>query len=114
MQLVVAGELLPCVSSSTLLEYREVLYRSKFNHIPQVSISSALAALSRGRIVEPRFTLSVSPDEKDNRFLECAHASNAHFLVTGNKRHYPEEWLNTRIVNARELLEALYSGTTRG
>jgi predicted nucleic acid-binding protein len=55
-------------------------------------------------LVRPLYTVSVSPDDSDNRFLECAEAANADFLVTGNKRHFPKRWKETEVVNARELL----------
>ena len=51
--------------------------------------------------------LSACPDGDDNRFLECAAAAEADYLVTGNKRHFPMQWKKTRIVNARELLHLL-------
>jgi uncharacterized protein len=40
-------------------------------------------------LVHPTRTISVSPDESDNRFLECAQEAHAAYLVTGNKRHFP-------------------------
>ena len=55
--------------------------------------------------MSPRRTLTVTRDPADNRFLECAEASKADYLVTGNRRHFPKEWRQTQIVNARELLE---------
>ena len=45
------------------------------------------------------------PTNPNNRFLECAETINAEFLITGNKRHFPEVWKGTKIVNAREFLE---------
>jgi predicted nucleic acid-binding protein len=51
----------------------------------------------------------VSPDERDNRFLECAESAGADFLVTGNRQHYPSVWKTTRIVNARELIETVFA-----
>ncbi len=41
--------------------------------------------------------------------IKSAHrqAAGADFLVTGNTRHFPDQWKNTRIVNARELIEEL-------
>jgi hypothetical protein len=27
--------------------------------------------------------------------------------VTGNKRHFPRYWKNTKVVNSRELMEAI-------
>lgn len=60
---------------------------------------------SHSRIVNPQRTLSVAQDSDDNRFLECAEATRAHFLVTGNKRHFPAKWRQTLVVNARELIQ---------
>jgi len=59
--------------------------------------------------IVPKRTLSASPDEADNRFLECAEEAQADYLVTGNKRHFPTRWKNTKIVNAREFLELIGS-----
>jgi predicted nucleic acid-binding protein len=49
----------------------------------------------------------VSPDPDDNKFLECAQAAGADYLVTGNKRHFPKRWGKTKVVNARELLDLI-------
>lgn len=32
-------------------------------------------------------TLAISSDEPDNRYIECAIAGNARYLVTGDKKH---------------------------
>lgn len=40
-----------------------------------------------GHMVEPTERLHVSPDETDNRYIECAAAGGAHYLVTGDKLH---------------------------
>jgi predicted nucleic acid-binding protein len=58
-------------------------------------------------VVDPKETLTVSPDEDDNRFLECAEAADADYLVTGNKRHFPEQWKECMVIGARELVELL-------
>jgi uncharacterized protein len=57
------------------------------------------------RIVRPHHTLMIAHDSADNRFLECAEAARADYLVTGNKRHFPPKWRQTSVVNARELIE---------
>jgi len=43
-------------------------------------------------VVEPTQTAAASPDEPDNRFLECAEAPGTAFLFTSNsnKRHFPK------------------------
>jgi uncharacterized protein len=61
-------------------------------------------------MIAPATTVAVSPDETDNRFLECAEAAGADFLVTGNRRHFPNVWKTTRIVSARELVEFVLKG----
>jgi predicted nucleic acid-binding protein len=53
----------------------------------------------------------VVPD--DNVFLECAEAADAHYLITGNLRDFPERWRHTQIVTAREFLEVI-AGAQRG
>jgi predicted nucleic acid-binding protein len=55
-------------------------------------------------------TVAVDPavcadDPDDIIFLECAETAAADYLVTGNRKHYPDEWKKTRIVTAREFME---------
>jgi putative PIN family toxin of toxin-antitoxin system len=107
LRLSFTGVLHPCVSEAVLSEYASVLHRRKFRNISSTAIDDVLKELSRGRLVQTDLSLTVSPDPSDNRFLECAQAAGADFLVTGNKRHFPAVWKNTKIVNARELLEAI-------
>jgi predicted nucleic acid-binding protein len=67
----------------------------------------ALLALIAER-VEPSVTATEALDPDDNRFLECAEAAEAEFLITGNLKHYPKGlYKNTRIVNARQFLDSL-------
>lgn len=58
--------------------------------------------------VEPRIQLKVCSDVSDNRFLECAVAGNADYLVTKNIRHFPpKEYANVKIVRIRQFLKVL-------
>ena len=94
-----------CVSPSILAEYDDVLRRPRLK-LQREEVDATLGAIRRiSRIVEPAHRLTISPHESDNRFLECAEAANARYLVTGNKRHFPEQWKSTRIVNAREFFQ---------
>lgn len=106
LDLVFTGNFLVCITKEILAEYEDVLHRPHFRNFTEAGIQATLKGLSRGQFVQPGFRLTVSPDAKDNRFLECAQAADADFLVTGNKRHFPAVWKKTKIVNARELLEA--------
>jgi predicted nucleic acid-binding protein len=51
----------------------------------------------------------VTPDPDDEMFLECAVAGEAHFLVTGDKRHLQSlvEVRGVRIVSPAVFLEIL-------
>ncbi len=58
--------------------------------------------------IEPAGSLEVCSDVDDNRFLECAVAGNADFLVTKNIRHFPHKsYGDVRIVRIRDFLNEL-------
>ena len=91
-----------------LTEYQEVLRRSKFRRISPKAIGDALELIRRIAIlVDPKEKLAVSSDEDDNRFLACADAADADYLVTGNKRHFPAQWKRCKVIGARELVDLL-------
>jgi uncharacterized protein len=93
-----------CVSEPVFNEYEQVLSYPRLKFVRK-EITSFLGRLrSASILVAPTHRVSASPDEPDNRFLECAESAGADFLVTGNKRHFPKRWKNTEVVNARELL----------
>jgi len=97
-----------CVSGSVYAEYEEVLRRPRFEFSGDV-VAAALAAIrDRALWVRPAGRLTICPDSDDDRFLECAQAARADYLVTGNPRHFPSSWASTRIVTARFFLEHLF------
>ncbi len=108
LDLIADHQLSAAVSEPILAEYKDVLSRPHLLHRDRASFTLGLM-LSEGTLVKPTIRLSVSPDESDNRFLECADAAGADYLVTGNKRHFPARWKQTEIVNARELHARLSS-----
>ena len=92
------------MSEPILKEYEQVFLYPRLKFAPK-EIARFLARLRAVSILAaPTHTLAASPDEPDNRFLECAEAAGANFLVTGNKRHFPKSWKTTQVVKARELL----------
>jgi predicted nucleic acid-binding protein len=46
----------------------------------------------------------VTRDPDDNKFLECADAARADYLVTGNQRHFPRFWKQTKVITSREFI----------
>ena len=94
-----------CASEVILREYGEALRRPKFRCPPQVVSALLRAIRAVAVLVAPTAPLAVTSDAADNRFLECADAANADYVVTGNTRHFPAAWGRTRVVTARELIE---------
>jgi len=93
------------VTVPILDEYSEVLARPALRIPKGVRLHVLQMIKNRSYRVSPARTLDVCPDRDDNRFLECADAANADFLITGNLRHFPSVWKHTRIVTARQFLE---------
>lgn len=88
LDLALASKLQLYVSPDVLAEYEEVLRRPRFR-IESKNVTQSLRLIKkRAKNVKPTLALSVSPDTDDNRFLECAEAANADYLVTGNRRHF--------------------------
>jgi len=104
VQLALDGTITPCVSPAVWAEYRDVLFRDKFAGVRSRADDLLVKLEVRAVQVVPQETVSAASDEDDNRFLECAAAAGAVYLVTGNLKHYPAVWGSTKIVNARGFL----------
>ena len=102
------GTVLLYVSPVILEEYTEVLHRPKFELSEQVITRLMRKITEAAVLVHPTRTISVSPDESDNRFLECAQAAGAAYVGTGNKRHFPfPEFEGIKIVSPAEFAAIL-------
>jgi len=106
LNFVAENRLTWCVSAAIIDEYRAVLTRAKFDFHPAI-IDLWMKMAATGLLVSPTSNITVSSDESDNRFLECAETAQAEYLVTGNVRHFPKQWKQTMVVNTRQLIEAL-------
>ena len=96
-----------CVSGEIYAEYEEVLRRPRLCRTER-EIGGALNMIRENAVwVRPTERVSVCSDPDDDIFLECAQAAAAQYLVTGNNRHFPERWMDTQIVTAREFLDAI-------
>ena len=49
----------------------------------------------------------VTSDPADDMFVECADAARADYLITGNQRHFPAFWKNTKIITSSEFLSII-------
>jgi len=102
------GLVRPCFSEDILEEYAVVLARPKFAFPPD-EIEAVLAMFrNKGELFLPDISAATSADPGDTKFLQCAQAAHADFLVTGNKRDFPKaSYVPTRVVNAGELLDRI-------
>ena len=82
------------VSQPILTEYADVLARRELQLIR-----------NRSTVVVPRYSLEVTSDPDDNRFIECADAARADYLITGNLKHFPRFWKGTKVISPREFIE---------
>jgi putative PIN family toxin of toxin-antitoxin system len=99
------GEIQACVTQAILDEYADVLGRDKFRAVRERAELLLGGIAGCALRVETSETLSAASDEDDNRFLECAAAARADYVITGNLRHYPPECGTTKVVNARGFVE---------
>jgi putative PIN family toxin of toxin-antitoxin system len=92
------------ISKATMAEYREVLARPKMNIRKGLREQLLQLVNAHAHFVTPSRQLQVTLDPDDNRFLECADAARADYLVTGNQRHFPRFWKKTKVITSRELI----------
>jgi uncharacterized protein len=92
------------ISQAILAEYREVLARREFKIRRGLRQQLLQLIKNRAQLVDPVRGLQVTKDPDDNRFLECADAARADYLITGNQRHFPRFWKKTKVITSREFI----------
>ncbi len=92
------------VTEAILAEYREVLARPEFKIRKGLRQQLLQLIKNHTHLVTPTRTLHLSRDPDDNKFLECADAARADYLVTGNQRHFPRFWKQTKVITSREFI----------
>jgi putative PIN family toxin of toxin-antitoxin system len=95
------------VSDAIVSEYAMVLARPELQI--RRSLRQQLLQLIKNhtRVVSPSRLAQLTSDPADNMFVECADAARADYLVTGNQRHFPQFWKNTKIISSREFLSVI-------
>ena len=92
LQLILRHDLDICFDTAILAEYEQVLIRSKFAgkiHQPSIERFFELVSDFGIKIISGISQISL-PDETDRKFYDAAKTANA-YLITGNKKHYPDE-----------------------
>lgn len=72
-------------------------------------IGELLAMLrGNGELIQLEGSTPALPDADDSKFLRCARVAGAEYIVTGNKRHFPQNLCGTiRVVSTGELLDRI-------
>jgi len=81
---LLAGEYVLCVTTEILAEYAEIVER----HMGVQASESALGALENlpnVEFVNTYFKFRLMKDEDDNKFVDCAIAGNASFIVSHDR-----------------------------
>ena len=79
------GKYILCVSNEILTEYREII-ASKTNAVVANNVIFALAESEFVEYVDPHFHLElIKIDPDDNKFVDCAFAANATYIVSNDK-----------------------------
>jgi putative PIN family toxin of toxin-antitoxin system len=91
------------VTHAVLAEYREVLARPEFKIRKGLRQQLLQLLTNRAHLVEP-VRVQVAKDPDDNKFVECADAARADYLITGNAKHFPRFWKNTKVITSREFI----------
>jgi uncharacterized protein len=110
--LALGGSIQLCVSGSVYAEYEEVISRPRFARSADLIAATLQAIRENGIWVRPTERVTACADPDDNIFLECAQAANADYVVTGNLKHFPPSWAESRVVTPRWLLDNLTAATS--
>ncbi|MHB1515767.1 MAG: putative toxin-antitoxin system toxin component, PIN family [Acidiferrobacteraceae bacterium] len=102
----VEGEVGLVISRPMIHECLGVL-ACKFGRDPEDLARVAVFLSELAKLVQPRRTLQVLTDDPDNRILECALASHADVIVTGDRAMLAlETYQGVRILTLKDFLEA--------
>ncbi|HLW54020.1 MAG TPA: putative toxin-antitoxin system toxin component, PIN family [Candidatus Angelobacter sp.] len=93
------------VSAPVLEEYKEVLSRKELGIRKGLRQQFLQLIRNRAHMVTPKKRINSAHDPEDDKFLECADAARADYLITGNERHFPKYWKSTKIIGAREFVD---------
>ena len=71
-----------CVSNDILEEYQEIIARKATPTIAQ-NVIRAIVEADNVELIDPHFKLhAISADPDDNKFVDCAFAANATYIVS--------------------------------
>jgi putative PIN family toxin of toxin-antitoxin system len=103
LEMLIIGEIEPYYNDEILEEYNEVLRRGKLGFSGEKVERLLSAIIETGISADALKSVVALIDEDDRKFYDIAKANGA-ILITGNKKHYPDE---STILSPAEFLEKL-------
>ena len=104
LQLAIAKPARLYVTEAILSEFKEELARPELRIRKGLRQQLLQLIKNHSQLVSPSRPLRAATDPGDDKFLECADAARADFLVTGNLRHFPKFWKMMKVVTSREFI----------
>ncbi len=101
------GDIVPLYNDEILQEYDAVLHRPKFRFTESAILTLLQAIMVYGESIDRLKTDTMLIDPKDLVFYEVTmekRSKEEAYLVTGNKKHFPNELF---IITANEMLELM-------
>ena len=99
-----------CVSNEILEEYEEILER-KTSHDLASTVIKTILNNPYTLLISPYFRFDlISSDPDDNKFVDCAVASNARFIVTHDKHFEVLKYVDfprIEIITHNEIMKSL-------
>jgi len=103
------------VSEEILAEYLEVLARRKLKLTDAERLKWLTLIQTSTRFIDVSTKIDFPRDQKDAKFLECAIAANADFLITGDRDFTEVQSLgNTLIISASLFAELMIKDAENG
>jgi uncharacterized protein len=84
-QAIVKGELELCVTTDILLEYEEIFLQQTNPSITSFVMRTINELPHTQLITKYYFWFLINADPDDNKFVDCAVAANADYLITNDK-----------------------------
>ena len=104
------GKISLCVNTDILEEYEEIIAQKSTPEIAQ-NVVEAIANLSTTTFQNTYVHFELLPaDSDDNKFVDCAVASDAEYIVTNDKHFNPLKeipWPKVEIIKISEFIKQL-------
>jgi uncharacterized protein len=96
------------VSQAILAEYKEVLNRSKLKLTDEVRQEWLDKVDTIPKLIYVSETVNFPRDQKDAKFISCAFASKANFLITGDRDFESVTEIGTTLIISVSLFHQLF------